>query len=422
MRGIAILGETALTGDPFRRRTTAEADCPFAAAVVERLIALGEETATAGASSDLRDRMLELFERYRLAYQPDQRVEAFLREGIDAIGAAGQIPFVFQHGDPGTWNILVATDGTIGFLDWEAADPAGIPLWDLFYFLRSFAVTVSRARGTEDSLAGIRRELFAASELTDVLGDATRRAREQIGVPVAPRTTLRHLLDASRGEAGVPAQGSRLRRGHYHRLLTAAIEGAGRRACDGSTAMVDARLGVPESRQHRLARLADEALHVLGPGEVLPAVGLDRPAPPYVRILDATVMWEPLVIQHTVVPRLAEELEHRLERGDGIDGQGLVREHVTPFRSRPSERLDLLRLVDPEATGPHRKAAPRLRGERQDRGEVAIRICEGERHVHPVAVQHDVAGLRPEQLAELREDVDVVGRLVGPPRLPCAAA
>ena len=90
--GIAILGETALTGDPFRRRTTAEADCPFAAAVVERLIALGEETATAGASSDLRDRMLELFERYRLAYQPDERVEAFLREGIDAIGAAGRSP------------------------------------------------------------------------------------------------------------------------------------------------------------------------------------------------------------------------------------------------------------------------------------------------------------------------------------------
>jgi hypothetical protein len=223
--GIAILGETALTGDPFRRRTTAEADCPFAAAVVERLIALGEETATAGASGDLADRMLDLLERYRRAYRPDERVEAFLREGIDAIGAAGTIPFVFQHGDPGTWNILVAPDGTIGFLDWEAADPTGVLLWDLYYFLRSFAVTVSRARGTEDALAGIRRELFAASELSDVLADATRRARERIGVPASLLEPLfvtcwmhRAVKQASRLE------GSRLRRGHYHRLLTAAVE------------------------------------------------------------------------------------------------------------------------------------------------------------------------------------------------------
>jgi hypothetical protein len=223
--GIAILGETALTGDPFRRRTTAEPDCPFAASAVERLIALGEETATPGPAGDLRDRLLELFEHYRRIYRPDERSEAFLSERIDTIGAAGTIPAVFQHGDPGTWNVLVAADGTIGFLDWEAADPAGVPMWDLYYFLRSFAVTVARARGIDDALAGIRRQLFASSDLMDVLADATRRARERIGVSASLLEPLfvtcwmhRAVKQASRLE------GSRLRRGHYHRLLTAAIE------------------------------------------------------------------------------------------------------------------------------------------------------------------------------------------------------
>ena len=31
-------------------------------------------------------------------------------------------------------------DGRVVFLDWEAAEARGMPLWDLFYFLRSFAV------------------------------------------------------------------------------------------------------------------------------------------------------------------------------------------------------------------------------------------------------------------------------------------
>ena len=44
------------------------------------------------------------------------------------------------------------------FLDWEAAELHGMPLWDLFYFARSVAVGVARACGTRGSL-----EAFAES-------------------------------------------------------------------------------------------------------------------------------------------------------------------------------------------------------------------------------------------------------------------
>jgi hypothetical protein len=39
-----------------------------------------------------------------------------------------------QHNDLGTWNVLV--DGPrFAAVDWESASPAGLPLWDLVYFL-----------------------------------------------------------------------------------------------------------------------------------------------------------------------------------------------------------------------------------------------------------------------------------------------
>ena len=223
--GIAVLGETAVIGDPFRRRTTAEPGCMFAADAVERLIALGQETATAGSASQLGSRLLDLLERYRQLYRPTPRHTAFLRAQIARIGSADAVPRVFQHGDPGAWNIVVRADGTAAFLDWEAADPGGVPLWDLFYFLRSFAVTVSRAHGIDDALTGIRRALLEPSGLADVIAGATRRACGAIGIPnslVGPLFATCWMHRAVKQAARLPR--SRLRRGHYHRLLTITID------------------------------------------------------------------------------------------------------------------------------------------------------------------------------------------------------
>jgi Phosphotransferase enzyme family len=224
--GARILGETALRGEPFRRRTTAQPGCPYAREVVERLIDLGAETAAAGDASVLRARSLELFDRYRTLYRPDRRHAAFLRQQLDAIGASQAAPTVFQHGDPGAWNILADADGSIRFLDWEAADPAGVPLWDLFYFLRSFGVTVSRSHGTDDALSAYHRWFLEPSDLSRVQAEAIHRAGERIGLPSSMIEPLFHtcwMHRAVKQAARLPRW--KLRRGHYHRLLIAGIEG-----------------------------------------------------------------------------------------------------------------------------------------------------------------------------------------------------
>lgn len=45
------------------------------------------------------------------------------------------LPLVFEHGDVCHPNLLLREDGRLGVLDWERAQPAGLPAHDLFFFL-----------------------------------------------------------------------------------------------------------------------------------------------------------------------------------------------------------------------------------------------------------------------------------------------
>ena len=81
------------------------------------------------------------------------------RLGI-AYAQAGTPVMVFQHGDPGVWNLLITPDGRPAFLDWEAAEHHGMPVWDLFYAARSvgiagqFHVPIGEAMQSYGNLGG----------------------------------------------------------------------------------------------------------------------------------------------------------------------------------------------------------------------------------------------------------------------------
>jgi hypothetical protein len=59
----------------------------------------------------------------------------------DLLDGLERAPAVLQHNDLGTWNVLVAGDGFTA-VDWESARAAGLPLWDLLYFLAYAIVAV----------------------------------------------------------------------------------------------------------------------------------------------------------------------------------------------------------------------------------------------------------------------------------------
>ncbi|MBI5031576.1 MAG: phosphotransferase [Chloroflexi bacterium] len=184
--GLAIIGETLINGVAFRTRTQATADCPYASAAIHWLTRLGRETADhSTATSDQVTRHLRtLFERFRELYSLAPDEQEFMAEQIAEISNNVQsFPLVFQHGNPGIWNVLVTPHGGIVFIDWEAAETQGMPLWDLLYFLRSYSVWVARSRGTRNPLKGFERQFLLESPLSRTVVESVERYCHQIDLP-----------------------------------------------------------------------------------------------------------------------------------------------------------------------------------------------------------------------------------------------
>jgi hypothetical protein len=227
--GLAVLGESAVMGTPFRERTNARHDCPLARAALQWLLGLGVATAHPGASKpDVADAVAELASRFQALYRLTSAQRAALAAHVNALGSASSpLPLVLQHGDPGVWNLLVRDGGEPAFLDWEAAERHGMPLWDAFYFVRSYAVTVARARGRTTSLRAVRDELLAEGPLSRLLASAVEHHCEQIGLERALVEPLfitcwmhRALKEATRRPPG------RLDSGHYVNLLRLSLDQA----------------------------------------------------------------------------------------------------------------------------------------------------------------------------------------------------
>lgn len=224
---LAIVGETAINGAPFRSRTSATADCPYARSGIDWLTDLGAATADpiAATPQEVAEGLGTLLDRFAAIYRPDPAERAFLAEQIATIARSrAAFPLVFQHGDPGTWNVMVTERGNAVFLDWEAAEPQGMPLWDLFYFVRSFGISVARKAGTRDSLKGFMQQFMAESTLTPLLIDATSRYCERSGLDPQLVEALFHTCWMHRAlKEATRLPTDRLDQGHYVQLLRLCI-------------------------------------------------------------------------------------------------------------------------------------------------------------------------------------------------------
>jgi hypothetical protein len=225
---LAIVGETVIDGVPFEQRSSGAADCPLAGGAAAWLTELGAATADTSAASPLEvaEALGRLFERFAQIYALTPTQHDFLAEQIATIGRSrSRIPLVFQHGDPGTWNIWITPSERVAFLDWEAAEPQGMPLWDLFYFVRTYGAWAMRAGSAGDVMKGFAGQFLSASPFQRLLIAATEQYRVRVGVPGELIEPLfytcwmhRALKESTRLTAG------NLERGHYFSILSACIE------------------------------------------------------------------------------------------------------------------------------------------------------------------------------------------------------
>lgn len=226
--GLAIVGETIIDGVPFEQRATGAANCPYARAAIGWLTHLGTITAdhTAATPLQIAKGLETLLQRFAQIYQLTPAHQDFLAGQIAAIRSCRDaIPIVFQHGDPGCWNAFVTPSGRIAFLDWEAAESQGIPLWDVLYFVRTYGAWAARDKNVGDVIKGFAPQFLADTPFRRLLIDAANRYCETVGVPgrmVEPFFYTCWMHRALKESTRLPAE--RLEHGHYINLLRACIE------------------------------------------------------------------------------------------------------------------------------------------------------------------------------------------------------
>jgi hypothetical protein len=226
--GLAVVAQTAIAGVPLREVTTGGADCALARRAVGWLEDLGTATADTevATAADAGGALRRLHERFAEIYRLPPAQSELLAAQVEAVASSrSPFPVVLQHGDPGVWNLLVTADGRPAFLDWEATETRGMPLWDLLYFLRSFSVLVGRRQGMRDALGAFAAQYLDGGPLGAVMAGTVERTCGRTGLE--PELALPLLLTcwmhrALKEATRLPPH--RLPQGHYVRLLLLCLE------------------------------------------------------------------------------------------------------------------------------------------------------------------------------------------------------
>ena len=184
--GLAAIVQDAIDGRPFLDRSSLRAGCPLADDAVRAITDLGAATHHTAGPSDGGDALRSLLASFLDQQRPSPSVASFLTDQVDLLVADPPARVLF-HGDLGTWNLLVDQDERVRILDWESAEMAGPPLWDLWYFIRSFAVRAGRRRGLDRNHA-IGRHLLGSSPIAYQAAAWVERYCCRLGIP-------RHLIE-----------------------------------------------------------------------------------------------------------------------------------------------------------------------------------------------------------------------------------
>lgn len=225
---LALLGQLAVHGQPFRSRTRATIDCPVANDAVDWIVKLGIASANAAAATaaTVEAALMKLYRRFVEIYPLANAEAEFLAEQIGVIGrGAPNFPLVFQHGDPGLLNMLVSAEDRVIVIDWEAGEPEGLPLWDLFYFLRTYGSWMSRVQGHKDPLKNFAQNFLEPSPLHELLRKTLDRYCSGVGLRPELIAPLFYTCWMHRAlKESTRLQKEALSKGTYFNLLRLCIE------------------------------------------------------------------------------------------------------------------------------------------------------------------------------------------------------
>lgn len=187
--GRAGVAEGALEGDSMLDRLTPKSFPELARRVTDLLIELAGGGADGGGQRTTLDEHLQFFEEhFGSALDEDQL--ATLRS---ASAAAAGLPVVWEHRDCSPWNVILATRDRPALLDWESAEPEGLPGLDLVYFLANGAFVLDKALEEGTTRATYRRLLDPTTPYGAVMATESARYCEALKLDASLMPALRQL-------------------------------------------------------------------------------------------------------------------------------------------------------------------------------------------------------------------------------------
>jgi aminoglycoside phosphotransferase (APT) family kinase protein len=193
-RGRVVAAVEAVRGLPFPQ-VAAERDGAFARSVVRWLGELAAQTARPADPVELVEPLGDVVERVNELFPLTGRESTLLRRHVDALATSTDpLPVVVQHGNVADWNLIVRPNGDVVFLDWEFAEPDGLPLWDLFFFMRfqDWPLVTGWRRALYGNRRS-RRDLFLHRPGSSPMRAAIATYRTYVDVPLPAIESLFHL-------------------------------------------------------------------------------------------------------------------------------------------------------------------------------------------------------------------------------------
>jgi Ser/Thr protein kinase RdoA (MazF antagonist) len=230
--GRRALAESAVHGDPLIASLSPESFGPLSRKVGSWLLGLAGQGRPRPASEWWQRRVgepLAAFERdFGAVVEPG--MVAALRSRLEALD---DLPEACEHRDCSPWNVVLGADGEPGLLDWESAEPHGLPGLDLAYFLANAAFVLDGAIESGQTRESYLRLLDQGTAHGREAAACVAEYRERVSLSAASyarlrllcwvvhsRSDHRHLSMAAAGPPSVEA----LRGAPYLGLIEAELE------------------------------------------------------------------------------------------------------------------------------------------------------------------------------------------------------
>jgi hypothetical protein len=186
------LVETYVAGAPMTTQLTSRTFGELAMTATEWLCRLDDGTTRSGPDDwwpRIVEPTLERFDR-EFARIADP---ALVRESIDRLRALGRLPVVPEQRDFAPWNLRLDARGRLGVLDWESAEPNGLPALDLVYFLAYLAFDLENAITSGEPLETYRSLFDERTTVGAVATTCTARYADELALREPDLTALRLL-------------------------------------------------------------------------------------------------------------------------------------------------------------------------------------------------------------------------------------